>query len=198
LSAKEIDLGWAKAAALRVSYTGELGWELLVPTEFVGDVYDKVVAAGAAHGLRHAGAFAFDALRLERGFRSWGHDVGVLDDPYSAGLGFAVHLRRKDDFVGAQALATLARAPRERSLVSVLLSDPEPMLWHGEHVFYGDRRIGHVTSGAYGHTLGAAVGLAWIDGDVPIEGTVEVRGERVPATIKRTAFYDALGERLRC
>jgi 4-methylaminobutanoate oxidase (formaldehyde-forming) len=81
LSARELDLGWAKAAALRVSFTGELGWELLVPTEFVGDVYEKVATAGRAHELRNAGAFAFDWLRLERGFRSWGHDIGVLDDP---------------------------------------------------------------------------------------------------------------------
>ena len=77
LSSREIDLGWAKAIALRVSFTGELGWELLVPSEFAGDVYDKVEVAGAPHDMRHAGAFAFDALRLERGFRSWGHDIGV-------------------------------------------------------------------------------------------------------------------------
>jgi heterotetrameric sarcosine oxidase gamma subunit len=99
LSAREIDLGWAKALALRVSFTGELGWELLVPTEFAADVYEKVVAAGEPLGMRHAGAFAFDGLRLERGFRSWGHDIGVLDDPYEVGLGFAVRLD-KGDFVG--------------------------------------------------------------------------------------------------
>ena len=106
LSAREIDLGWAKALALRVSFTGELGWELLVPTEFAADVYDKVVAAGAPHGMRHAGAFAFDGLRLERGFRSWGHDIGALDDPYAVGLGFAVR-SDKEDFVGKEALAAL-------------------------------------------------------------------------------------------
>ena len=78
--------GWA----LRVSYAGELGWELWVPTEFAVDLHDKVVAAGAGHGLRHAGFLAFDALRLERGFRSWGHDMGRLDDPYQCGLGFTV------------------------------------------------------------------------------------------------------------
>ena len=131
LSAREIDLGWAKAIALRVSFTGELGWELLVPTEFAGDVYDKVAVAGAAHDMRHAGAFAFDGLRLERGFRSWGHDIGVLDDPYAVGLGFAVRLEQ-DGFVGEDALAALHDAPRERELVSVKLEDPAPMLWHGE------------------------------------------------------------------
>jgi 4-methylaminobutanoate oxidase (formaldehyde-forming) len=79
--------GWTPAWAFRVSFTGELGWELSVPTEFVSDLYDRVVAAGGDLGLRHAGAFAFDAARLERGFRSWGHDIGQLDDPFSAGLG---------------------------------------------------------------------------------------------------------------
>jgi glycine cleavage system aminomethyltransferase T/glycine/D-amino acid oxidase-like deaminating enzyme len=196
LSARELDLGWAKAAVLRVSFTGELGWELLVPTEFAGDVYDKVVAAGADHGLRHAGAFAFDALRLERGFRSWGHDIGVLDDPYAVGLGFAVHLN-KSEFVGRGALMASRGTPRDRVLVSVLLADPAPMLWHGEHVFHADELIGHVTSGAYGHTLGGGVGLAWVSGDVPAEGTVEIRGERIPATIRQAPFYDPSGERLR-
>ena len=99
LSAREIEVGWTPAWAFRVSFTGELGWELSVPTEFVSDLYDRIVAAGGDLDLRHAGAFAFDAARLERGFRSWGHDIGQLDDPFSAGLGFAVHLRGHEDFV---------------------------------------------------------------------------------------------------
>jgi glycine cleavage system aminomethyltransferase T/glycine/D-amino acid oxidase-like deaminating enzyme len=195
LTAKEIDAGWARAVAFRVSFTGELGWELLVPTEFVTDLYEKVIAA--APNLRHAGAFAFDGLRLERGFRSWGHDMGVMDDPYSAGLGFAVHLK-KEEFVGREALAQLKGAPRERELVSVKLQDPVPMLWHGEPVLAGDEHIGEVTSGAYGHHLGRAVGLAWVHGirdGAPI--SVLVRGTRVPATLSREAFYDPTGSRLR-
>jgi len=198
LSARELDLGWARTAALRVSYTGELGWELLVPTEFAADVYDKVVAGGAEAGLRHAGAFAFDALRLERGFRSWGHDVGVLDDPYAVGLGFAVHLR-KQRFVGRDALAALREEPLERRLVGVKVEDPSTMLWHGEQVFVNDARVGHVTSGGYGHTLGAPVGLAWIHGQVPLgaDVTVQIRGRQVLATLSDEAFYDPKGERLR-
>jgi 4-methylaminobutanoate oxidase (formaldehyde-forming) len=198
LSGHEIDLGWAKALALRVSFTGELGWELLVPTEFVADVYEKVIAAGAPHGLRHAGAFAFEGLRLERGFRSWGHDIGVLDDPYEVGLGFAVRLS-KDAFVGKDALADLRAAPRERELVSITLEDPAPMLWHGEPVVVGKERIGHVTSGAYGHHLGAAIGLAWVHGsvddDLPV--AVEIRGRPARATLRREPFYDPKGRKLR-
>jgi heterotetrameric sarcosine oxidase gamma subunit len=198
LSSRELDLGWAKALALRVSFTGELGWELLVPTEFAADVFEKVVAAGAPHGIRLAGAFAFEGLRLERGFRSWGHDISSLDDPYAVGLGFAVRVD-KDDFVGRDALTALKSKARDRELVSVKLDDPEPMLWHGEPVVLGKERIGHVTSGGYGHHLGAAVGLAWVhgalDADLPV--SVEVRGTKVRATISRDPFYDPKGARLR-
>jgi 4-methylaminobutanoate oxidase (formaldehyde-forming) len=198
LSAREIDVAWAKALALRVSFAGELGWELLVPTEFAADVFEKVVAAGEPQEMRLAGAFAFDALRLERGFRSWGHDIGTRDDPYAVGLGFAVR-GDKEDFVGKTALAALRQQPRDRELVSVKLDDPAPMLWHGEPVVMGKDRIGYVTSGGYGHHLGAALGLAWIHGvmatDLPV--SVEVRGTKVRATISREPFYDPKGARLR-
>jgi heterotetrameric sarcosine oxidase gamma subunit len=198
LSAREIELGWATAIALRVSFTGELGWELIVPTEFVGDLYDRVVAAGAALRLRHAGAFAFDGLRLERGFRSWGHDVGALDDPYEVGLGFAVRLD-KDDFAGKGALTERSERPLERELVSVKLDEPDSMLWHGEPVVMGSDRIGHVTSGAYGHHLGAAVGLAWVNGEFGshLPASVIIRGTKVRATLSRDPFYDPKGLRLR-
>ncbi|HEX3299243.1 MAG TPA: FAD-dependent oxidoreductase [Actinomycetota bacterium] len=198
LSVREIDVAWAKALALRVSFAGELGWELLVPTEFAADVFEKVVAAGAPHEMRLAGAFAFDALRLERGFRSWGHDMGAQDDPYAAGLGFAVR-GDKDSFVGKDALAGLKDQRRDRELVSVKLDDPAPMLWHGEPVVMGKDRIGYVTSGGYGHHLGTAVGLAWIHGvmatDLPV--SVEIRGAKARATISRAPFYDPKGTRLR-
>jgi glycine cleavage system aminomethyltransferase T len=154
-----------------------------------------VVAGGTELAMRHAGAFAFDAARLERGFRSWGHDVGPLDDPFAAGLGFTVHLDRDADFVGRDALAKLVDEPPTRSLVSVKLNDPGAMLWHGESLLRNGVRVGHVTSGAYGHTIGAAVGLAWVHGDVADPGwipegtwTVEIRTREVPATVSRRPF----------
>jgi 4-methylaminobutanoate oxidase (formaldehyde-forming) len=198
LTAHAIDLGWAKATALRLSFTGELGWELLVPTEFVADVYDKIVGAGREHGLRHAGAFAFDSLRIERGFRSWGHDMGPLDDPYATGLGFAVHLG-KTDFLGREALVKIESTPLDRELACLRLEDRGPTLWHGEPVVLGRERIGHVTSGAYGHNIGAAVGIAWIHGDLPgeVPVSVDVRGKRVRAIARREPFYDPEGARLR-
>ena len=189
LSARRIEAAWAQPWALRVSYTGELGWELYVPTEFVADLYERVVEAGADLDLRHAGGFAFDGLRLERGFRSWGHDMGPLDDPYEVGLGFAV--RSTKDFVGCDALRERRDGSRDSRLLSVKLDDPAPMLWHAESVLSGDERVGHVTSGAYGHTLGSAVGLAWVHGEVSSDApiTVEVRNRKVPATISSKPFY---------
>jgi 4-methylaminobutanoate oxidase (formaldehyde-forming) len=114
------------------------------------------------------------------------------------GLGFAVHLR-KPVFVGQEALTEVAQTPRDRRLVSVKLADPTAMLWHGERVFVNDEPAGHVTSGGYGHTLGCAVGLAWIHGDLPeaADVTVEVRGQQVLAQASEEPFYDPKGVRLR-
>jgi 4-methylaminobutanoate oxidase (formaldehyde-forming) len=187
LTARSVEAGWTTAWALRVSYTGELGWELYVPVESARGVHDRIVEAGGEVGMRHAGAFAFDALRLERGFRSWGHDLGALDDPFASGLGFTVS-RTKGGFVGEEALKALRDEPRDRRLVSVLLEDPDTMLWHAEPVWAEGRAIGEVTSGAYGYTLGAPVGLAWVHGEVPERAEVAVRGRRVGARLSSTPF----------
>jgi heterotetrameric sarcosine oxidase gamma subunit len=197
LTAREVEVGWAKALAFRVSFTGELGWELSVPTEFVSDLYDRVVSAGEDLALRHAGAFAFDAARLERGFRSWGHDVGPLDDPYAAGLGFAVNLRGEGDFVGRGALERLKDAPRERRLVAVHVTDAT--VWHGEPLLHGDERRGHVTSAAIAPTLGGgSVGLAWVHGALDADGWfVQVRDRMVAATVQLAPFHDPKGDRAR-
>ena len=191
--------GAGRLLALRVSFTGELGWELLVPTEFVADLYEHVLAAGADFGLRHAGAFAFEAARLERGFRSWGHDMGPLDDPFAAGLGFAVSRRKVADFVGRAALERLRDVPageRRRRLVS--LHAPSAVLWHGESVLRGPERVGYVTSASIAPTLGGSVALAWVRG--PLEGDdwcVEIGGDPAPCRVSREPFYDPRGERLR-
>lgn len=196
LTAREIDVARARAWVFRVSFTGELGWELAVPTEFVADLYEHVVTAGEAFGLRHAGAFAFDAARIERGFRSWGHDMGPGDDPFAAGLGFAVSRKKAEDFVGREALERLREAPPARRLVS--LHAPDSVLWHGESVVRGSDRLGYVTSAAVAPTLGGSAGLAWIDREADGEDWgVEVRGEVEPASVRVEPFFDPLGERLR-
>ena len=199
LEARTIEVGRVQALALRVSFTGELGWELLVPTEFVGDLYDHVVAAGADLGLRHAGAFAFEAARLERGFRSWGHDMGPLDDPFAAGLGFAVSRRKASDFVGREALERLRDVPddeRPRRLVS--LHAPSAVLWHGESVLRGSERVGYVTSASVAPTLGGSVALALVPGEIDGDDwCVEIGGDAFPCQVSREPFYDPRGERLR-
>jgi glycine cleavage system aminomethyltransferase T/glycine/D-amino acid oxidase-like deaminating enzyme len=196
LTAREIEVGWATSWAFRVSFTGELGWELSVPTEFVADLYERVVDAGRTFGLRLAGAFAFDAARLERGFRAWGHDIGQLDDPFGAGLGFAVHLRGEREFVGREVLERRKEAVPERRLVSVHVLDAP--LWHGEPVLRGRERMGHVTSGSIAPTLGGSVGLAWIDGEPDGGGWAVQVGERlVPASVQAEPFHDPKGDRAR-
>jgi 4-methylaminobutanoate oxidase (formaldehyde-forming) len=199
LRGRTIDIGRVHALALRVSFTGELGWELLVPTEFVADLYEHVVAAGADLDLRHAGAFAFEASRLERGFRSWGHDMGPLDDPFAAGLGFAVSRRKAADFVGRAAIERVRDVPddeRPRRLVS--LHAPSAVLWHGESVLRGTDRVGYVTSAAIAPILGGSVALAWVhgrlDGD---DWCVEIAGDPATCVVSREPFYDPRGERLR-
>ncbi len=199
LEGRQIEVGRVGALALRVSFTGELGWELLVPTEFVADLHEQVVSAGADLGLRHAGAFAFEAARLERGFRSWGHDMGPLDDPFAAGLGFAVSRRKTAEFVGRDALERLreiADEDRPRRLVS--LHAPSAALWHGESVVRGTERVGHVMSASIAPTLGGSIALAWIRG--PLEGDdwcVEIAGDPATCAVSRAPLYDPRGERLR-
>jgi glycine cleavage system aminomethyltransferase T/glycine/D-amino acid oxidase-like deaminating enzyme len=205
-TAKEIDAGWAKVWALRVSYVGELGWELFTPTEFADDLYDKVLAAGAELRLRHAGFHAMDALRIERGFRSWGHDVGQLDDPFAGGLGFTVSRAKSVDFLGHEALAALREAPRTRRLVSIRLGDPHAVLFHAESILRDGARVGHVTSGAWGYTLGGAVGLAWVHADEPVTDgwlaaaplTVEIEERQIPVVQACVGgLYDPEGARVR-
>ena len=203
LAAREIDAGWAKAWALRVSYVGELGWELWVPTEFAPDLHDKIVEAGADLGLRHAGFHALDAMRIERGFRSWGHDMGDLDDPFMSGLGFTVS--RDVDCIGAEALAARRDAPLTRRLVSIKLTESTPMLFHGESILRNGHQVGHATSGGFGYTLGSSVGLAWIEADEPVtqayldsgDWHVEIATERHAIVASIAPFYDPSGSRAR-
>ena len=195
LQAREINVAGVLAWAFRVSFTGELGWELSVPTEFAADLYARIVDAGADLGLRHAGAFAFDAARLERGFRSWGHDIGSRYDPFASGLGFAVSRRKSIDFVGRGALERLRATEPERRLVSV--HAPDSVLWHGESLLRDGERAGYITSAAIAPTLGGSAGLGWIRGPMDGSWQVEVGGDPFPCTVSLEPFYDPRGERLR-
>ncbi len=205
-TAREIDLGFARALCVRITYLGELGYELYVPTEQATHVYDRVVAAGAAYGLQHAGLKALASLRMEKGYRDYGHDIDNTDSVLEAGLGFAVDLDKPGGFVGKDAvLAKKAAGPLTRRLVQVLVGDPDPMLFHAEVVHRDGQPVGYVRAASYGHTLGGAVGLAMIDAGVPLDQTwidsgtweVDIAGRRYPATASLRPMYDPKNERIR-
>jgi glycine cleavage system aminomethyltransferase T/glycine/D-amino acid oxidase-like deaminating enzyme len=209
-TAREIGLGLARALCLRITYVGELGYELYVPAEHAVDAHDRLLTAGAAAGLRHVGLKALGSLRLEKGYRDYGHDLDNTDPVDDAGLGFAVRLDKPGGFLGCEAVrARRAAGPPRQRLVHVLLRDPEPLLFHAEVVHRDGRPAGYVRAGSYGHTLGAAVGLAMVDLDEgeagPLDDAwlasgfweVDVAGRRVPAAVSMAPFYDPRSERVR-
>ncbi|MFO1265480.1 MAG: FAD-dependent oxidoreductase, partial [Rubrivivax sp.] len=169
--AREIDVGYARLLCVRITYVGELGYELHVPTEHALHVYERLLEAGRAFGLRHAGLKALASLRLEKGYRDYGHDIDNTDDPYEAGLGFSVDLKKPGGFIGKEALLerrASAGSPRRR-LLQVLLQDPEPMMYHAEVVHRDGQAVGYLRAASYGHTLGGAVGLAMVEADRPLD-----------------------------
>jgi 4-methylaminobutanoate oxidase (formaldehyde-forming) len=163
LTSREIWLSRARVRASRVTYVGELGWELYVPTELARGVYDAVVEAGADLGLRHAGYHAMDSLRIEKAYRSWGHDLGSEDTPLEAGLGFAVRFDKHVPFIGREALVAQREKPLAKRLVVFTLEDAEPLLYHDEPIWRDGALVGRISSGAYGHTLGRAIGLGYVE-----------------------------------
>ena len=161
-TSREIELGYAMVRASRITFVGELGWELYVPTEFMQHVYDRIVEAGEAVGLAHAGYHALNSLRLEKAYRHWSHDITDEDSPLEAGLGFVVKFDKPGGFIGREALLAQQEQGVARHLVQLKLNDPEPLIYHNEPIWRGDEIVGHITSAAYGHTLGGAVGLGYV------------------------------------
>ena len=196
---REIDLGMAYVRAARVTYVGELGWELYVPMEFATHVYDTIVAAGDGFGLRHAGYHALDSLRIEKAYRHWGHDITDEDSPLAGGLAFTVAWDKPGGFIGRDALLRQREEGVHRRLAVVTLDDPEPLIYHNEPIRRDGRLVGRITSAAYGHTVGRSIGLGYVtreDGPVTEEwlrsGTidVEVALDRLAATASLRAPYD--------
>ena len=205
-AAAEIDIGFARVLCIRITYLGELGYELYIPAEQAVHVYDRLVDAGRAVGLRHAGLKALGSLRMEKGYRDYGHDIDNTDTVLEAGLGFAVALDKPGGFIGRDAvLAQKERGPLRRRLVQVLLNDPAPLLFHAEVVHRNGRPAGYIRSASYGFTLGGAVGLAMIDAGEPIdqayldagEWTVQIGAAVYPAVASLRPMYDPANERIR-
>lgn len=205
-SSQEIEIGYAKVRASRVTYVGELGWELYVSAEFAAHVFDRIVEAGTEHGLSQAGYFAIGAMRMEKGYRHWGHDVGPEDTPYQAGLGFAVKLRKPGGFIGREALLRQReQGPTRRRLVQFRMVEPDaPLLYHHEPIWADGRLVGSITSGAYGHRVGASLGMGYVDNGGAVDASflsasefeIEVAGRRHRAIAQLAAYYDPSNSRV--
>jgi len=206
LTMQEIDIGYALVKALRITYVGELGWELYVPTEVTLHVFDSLVEAGADVGLKHAGFQALNTLRLEKAYRDYGYDIDNTDTPLEAGLRFAVDFAKPGGFIGKEALLRQKEeGVLKHRLVQFLVEDPEPLLYGGEPIYRDGELVGHLSSGGYGHTLGGAVGLGNVEreegvtADFVKSGTyeIEVVGVRYPAKASLRPLHDPKGERVR-
>jgi len=205
-TSREIAIGFARVRCARITYLGELGYELLVPTEQAVHVYDRVMAVGASFGIRPAGLKALASLRMEKGYRDYGHDLDNLDDPWSAGFGFAVALDKPGGFTGREAALALKAEPRRERLVGVLVEDPEPLMFHAEVLRRDDEVVGYVRSASYGYTLGGAVGLAMVgpaEGECTVDWlatgvwTVEIADRRHPCRVSLRPLYDPTNARIR-
>ena len=203
---KEIEIGYAKALALRMTYVGELGWEIYLPAEFAQDIYDKIIDAGSEHGLKMAGMHALNSLRLEKAYRHWGHDITDEDTPLDAGLAFAVKFDKKGGFIGRDALLKQKEKKiLKRRLVQFALEDPKPLLYHNEPIWCGEKIVGDLTSGMYGHTIGTSLGMGYVNWEEGVSKEfiesnhfeIEVAGERYPARPSLSAFYDPKSKRVR-
>ncbi len=205
-SAREVQIGYQTVLAIRLTYVGELGWELYIPTPFALPVYDALLAEGVNHGLHHCGFHALNSLRIEKAYRDWAHDIGPDDTPVEAGLSFTCAWDKHGGFVGRDVLLRQRDAglPRRR-LVQFLLAEPEPLLYHNEPIYQDGKAVGFVTSAMFGHTLGSAVGMGYVaheDGvsaEIISAGNFEIQlpNRRVRAIASLTPLYDPKNLRIR-
>ncbi|WP_405926341.1 FAD-dependent oxidoreductase [Streptomyces sp. NBC_00035] len=195
--AKETYLGHVPVTAMRLSYVGELGWELYTSADLGLRLWDTLWEAGEEHGVIAAGRSAFNSLRLEKGYRAWGVDMTDEHNPYEAGVGFAVRMD-KDGFVGQEALHGLATAEPARRLTPLLLDDPASVVLGKEPVFVDGTPAGYVTSASYGYTLGRCVAYAWLPALASGTGVhIEYFGEKVAATVADEPLFDPKMTRIR-
>ena len=205
LTSKEIYLGYAPVRASRITYVGELGWELYIPSEYACNVYDSIVQVGSEFGLMLAGYHALDSLRLEKAYRSWGHDITSVDTPLEAGLRFAVALDKEVDFMGRDALLRQSERGLEKRLAIFVLEDPEPLLLGDEPIYRDGVIVGRTTSGNYGHALGRSVAMGYLENE---EGAtpgwirsgsyeIEVATESFSANVRLGPPYDPKSEKIK-
>jgi 4-methylaminobutanoate oxidase (formaldehyde-forming) len=198
-TAQEIDLHHARGYAFRMSFVGELGWELYVPSEFAVGVYDRIIDVGSEFGLVHAGMETLESTRTEAGRRDYGLDMENTDTPLEAGVAFALDFDKPSGFIGQEALLEQRESrPYTSRLVQFLLDDPEPLLYGEEPILLNGQPVGYLRSGAYGHTLGGAMGMGYVENEdgvtidmIKSDGyAILVAGERFPAKTSLRPMYD--------
>ena len=200
-----IPIAGHEVRALRVTYVGELGWELHVPLGATGDVFDALMAAGKPHGIRPAGYRALESLRLEKGYRAWGSDITPNDSPFEAGLGWAVKLKKNTDFMGRQAAARAASSPLKKQLAGFTVDDPGVVLLGRETILRNGEFAGYLTSGGFGYTIARPIGYGYVRRAAGVsedwlrQGAYElvVATERVPARLHLAPLYDPSAARVR-
>ena len=205
-TSREIDLGYATVRATRLTYVGELGWELYTPVEFAVGVYETLLAAGEELGVANAGYYAIESLRLEKGYRAWGRELTPDITPYEAGLGFAVALDKPGGFKGHARLAALKGQVPSRRVVSLVVDAPHTNLWGGELILRDGAPVGFITSAAFGHTCGRPVALGILNsGNGPVSKEwleagryeIDLAGERYMASVSLKAPYDPASLRVK-
>jgi 4-methylaminobutanoate oxidase (formaldehyde-forming) len=204
-ASREIAIGPATVRASRITYVGELGWELYVPVAQAPGVYDVLQEHGRDLGLRDAGYYAMDSLRCEKAYRAWGREVTTEDTPWEAGLGFAVRLDKAVPFIGREALIGRRGQPLAKRLLTFVLEDPDALPWGDEPILRDGRVVGVVTSAAFGHTLGRAVAMGYVREPAGVDEAyiaggafaLDVGGMRVPARASLAAPYDPRGLRIK-
>jgi len=205
-SSQIIDLAYARVRASRITYVGELGYELYIPTEFAQGVYDAIIAAGDPFGLRLAGYHALNSLRMEKAYRHWGHDISDEDTPLEAGLQFAIAWKKPGGFVGLEALERQREQGLRRRLVALALERTDRMLYHNEPIWRNGELVGRISSAMYGHSVGAPLGLGYLaGGGARVDAKwiaagryeVEVADERIPARVSLQPFYDPASGRVK-
>ncbi len=199
-TARDVAIGASTVRAVRITYVGELGWELHCPVDQLTQLYGAIMTAGAELGALDAGQYALNSLRLEKGYRAWGADISADETPLEAGLGFAVAFDKSAPFLGRDALLAQRERGVRKRLVSLVLADPDVMLWGGERIWRDGACLGYTTSAAYGHTVGSAVAIGYVRGetDAPVTpewlraGRYEIEndGRRHAAAVHLAAPYD--------
>ena len=205
MTSREVAIGYSTLRATRITYVGELGWELYIPSEFATGVYGAIVEQGMEFGLRHAGSHAMGSLRCEKAYRSWGDDITDQDTPLEAGLGFAVALDKGCDFMGREALLRQQEEGLKKRFVVFTIDDPEPLLLGHEPIYREGVLVGRTTSGAFGHTLGRSVGMGYVEHPDGVNTEfirsgayeIEIATERFQATASLRPPYDPRSERVR-